>query len=126
MTEVTELEGNLNDLKKEIKDMASSTRNMEKNAQTEILSDLKTIQNKMKICKTQLETLSEWDQQCASCHDALSNQDTEVGLVCSLHSRWPHPFWKTCRALSLFFKDCLTNRVVSIALQPSRRNWRNN
>ena len=74
MTEVTELEGNMNELKKEIKEMTSATKNMEKNAQTEILSDLKTIQNKMKICKTQLETLTEWDQQCASCHDALSNQ----------------------------------------------------
>ncbi|KAK8818906.1 hypothetical protein WA577_003016 [Blastocystis sp. JDR] len=78
MTEVTELEGNMNELKKEIKEMTSATKNMEKNAQTEILSDLKTIQNKMKICKTQLETLTEWDQQCASCHDALSNQDTEM------------------------------------------------
>lgn len=124
MTEVTELEGNMNELKKEIKEMTSATKNMEKNAQTEILSDLKTIQNKMKICKTQLETLTEWDQQCASCHDALSNQDTEVGSIGSLHSRWPHPFWKTCPGPSLFCKDCRTSRTVWTASPPSRRSWR--
>lgn len=124
MTEVTELEGNMNELKREIKEMASATKSMEKSAQTEILSDLKTIQNKMKICKTQLETLTEWDQQCASCHDALSNQDTEVGSIGSLHSRWPHPFWKTCPAPSLFCKDCPTSRAVSTASPPSRRSWR--
>lgn len=114
----------MNELKKEIKEMTFATKNMEKNAQTEILSDLKTIQNKMKICKTQLETLTEWDQQCASCHDALSNQDTEVGSIGSLHSRWPHPFWKTCPAPSLFCKDCQTSRTVWTASPPSRRSWR--
>ena len=114
----------MNELKKEIKEMTSATKNMEKNAQTETLSDLKTIQNKMKICKTQLETLTEWDQQCTSCHDALSNQDTEVGSIDSLHSRWPHPFWKTCPAPSLSCKDCQTSRAVWTASPPSRRSWR--
>ena len=57
---------------------------------TEVLSDLKVIQNRMKTCKSQLETLMEWDQLCSSCQDALSNQDTEVLPLRLSLCRWPH------------------------------------
>lgn len=51
---------------------------MEKNAETEVLSDLKGVQTRMKTCQTQLETLLEWDQLCSSCEDAINSEDTEV------------------------------------------------
>ena len=95
MTEVVELEGDMNELKNEIKEMSASTKTMERNAETDILSDLKSIQNKMKTCKTQLETLTEWDELCSSCRDAISNQDTEVALYSLLHRRWLPPLWRT-------------------------------
>lgn len=65
-------------LKNDIREMSNKTKSLERNAETEVLSDLKVIQNRMKTCKSQLETLMEWDQLCSSCQDALSNQDTEV------------------------------------------------
>lgn len=78
MTEVVELEGKMEVLKNDIREMSNKTKSLERNAETEVLSDLKVIQNRMKTCKSQLETLMEWDQLCSSCQDALSNQDTEV------------------------------------------------
>lgn len=78
MTEIVGLEGKMETLKNDIKDLSNKAKSMEKNADTEVLSDLKGVQNRMKTCKTQLETLMEWDQLCSSCQDALSSQDTEV------------------------------------------------
>lgn len=95
MTEVVELEGDMNELKNEIREMSASTKTMERNAETEVLSDLKSIQNKMKTCKTQLETLTEWDELCNSCHDAISNQDTEVVLCPNPNCRWLLRSWRT-------------------------------
>ena len=95
MTEVVELEGDMNELKNEIKEMSASTKTMERNAETDVLSDLKSIQNKMKTCKTQLETLTELDELCSSCRDAISNQDTEVVLCSLLHRRWLPRLWRT-------------------------------
>ena len=39
----------------------------------------------MKVCKSQLETLLEWDQLCSSCQEALSSEDTEVISFCVFH-----------------------------------------
>ena len=65
-------------LKTDIKELAATTKEMERNSETEVLSDLKGIQNKMKVCKTQLEALVEWDQICSSCEDAVSSENIEV------------------------------------------------
>lgn len=88
MAEVVELEGKMDVLKNDIKEMSNKTKSLERNAETEVLSDLKVIQNRMKTCKSQLETLMEWDQLCSSCQDALSNQDTEVLAPRFLLRRW--------------------------------------
>ena len=90
MTEVVELEGKMEVLKNDIREMSNKTKSLERNAETEVLSDLKVIQNRMKTCKCQLETLMEWDQLCSSCQDALSNQDTEVHFFRISLCRWLH------------------------------------
>lgn len=90
MTEVVELEGKMEVLKNDIREMSNKTKSLERSAETEVLSDLKVIQNRMKTCKSQLETLMEWDQLCSSCQDALSNQDTEVLPLRLSLCRWPH------------------------------------
>ena len=90
MTEVVELEGKMEVLKNDIREMSNKTKSLERNAETEVLSDLKVIQNRMKTCKSQLETLMEWDQLCSSCQDALSNQDTEVFPLRLSLCRWLH------------------------------------
>ena len=90
MTEVVELEGKMEVLKNDISEMSNKTKSLERSAETEVLSDLKVIQNRMKTCKSQLETLMEWDQLCSSCQDALSNQDTEVLPLRLSLCRWPH------------------------------------
>lgn len=71
-------------LKSDIKNMLKTTRAMEGSAETEVLSDLKGIQNKMSTCKSQLETLNEWDQLCSSCKEAISSEDTEVYVSLAL------------------------------------------
>ena len=71
-------------LKSDIKNMLKTTRTMEGSAETEVLSDLKDIQNKMSTCKSQLETLNEWDQLCSSCEEAISSEDTEVYVFMAL------------------------------------------
>ena len=48
-----------------------------------------------KLSPSQLETLTEWDELCSSCRDAISNQDTEVVLCSLLHRRWLPPLWRT-------------------------------
>ena len=78
MEEVVELTDNIETLKTDIRDITTTTRTMEKNAETEVLSNLKGVQTRMKTCQTQLETLIEWDQLCSSCEDAVSSEDTEV------------------------------------------------
>ena len=76
--EIVELTDNIETLKTDIRDITATTRTMEKNAETEVLSNLKGVQTRMKTCQTQLETLMEWDQLCSSCEDAVSSEDTEV------------------------------------------------
>lgn len=78
MNDIVNLGKELDNLKKEIKIMTSETKMMEKNSESDVLSNLKGIQNNMKICKSQLETILEWDQLCSSCQEALSSEDTEV------------------------------------------------
>lgn len=73
-----ELSESMETLKTDIKELAATTKEMERNSETEVLSDLKGIQNKMKVCKTQLEALVEWDQICSSCEDAVSSENIEV------------------------------------------------
>ena len=71
-------------LKSDIKSMLKATRTMEDSAETEVLSGLKGIQNKMSTCKSQLETLNEWDQLCSSCEEAISSEDMEVCIAAEL------------------------------------------
>ena len=87
MEEVIELTENIETLKTDIRDITTTTRTMEKNAETEVLSNLKGVQTRMKTCQTQLETLMEWDQLCSSCEDAVSSEDTEVFAMECLNSR---------------------------------------
>lgn len=61
--------------------MTNDTKVMEKNSESDVLANLKGIQNNMKMCKSQLETVLEWDQLCSSCHEALSSEDTEVFIL---------------------------------------------
>lgn len=81
---MVEISGQMDTLKTDIKSMLKTTRTMEGSAETEVLSDLKGIQNKMSTCKSQLETLNEWDQLCSSCEEAISSEDTEVRTVAVL------------------------------------------
>ena len=56
---MVEISSQMDTLKSDIKNMLKTTRTMEGSAETEVLSDLKDIQNKMSTCKSQLETLNE-------------------------------------------------------------------
>lgn len=85
MSEIVTLGKDLEELKIEIKDMTNETKVMEKNSESDVLSNLKGIQNNMKVCKSQLETILEWDQLSSSCQEALSSEDTEV-LFVTIHS----------------------------------------
>lgn len=78
MTQIGTLGKELDGLKKDIKEMTNETKVMEKNSESDLLANLKGIQTNMKICKSQLETILEWDQLCASCQESLSSEDTEV------------------------------------------------
>ena len=72
-------------LKADIRSLSNETKEKERNSESDILSRLKGIQNNMKVCKSQLETLLEWDQLCSSCQEALSSEDTEVISFCVFH-----------------------------------------
>ena len=81
---MVEISSQMDTLKSDIKNMLKTTRTMEGSAETEVLSDLKDIQNKMSTCKSQLETLNEWDQLCSSCEESLSSEETEVYVYMAL------------------------------------------
>lgn len=78
MTDIINLGKDLEELKKDIREMTNETKMMEKNSESDVLANLKGIQNNMRLCKNQLETVLEWDQLCASCQEALASEDTEV------------------------------------------------
>ncbi|KAK8791990.1 hypothetical protein WA158_005367 [Blastocystis sp. Blastoise] len=90
MKELSGFATQLDSIKADTKQLNTKVNEAEKNNYVHSIAQLKYVQKNMQICKTQMDSMSEWTHHVISLENALQNNDIETAalLIHTLHDSY--------------------------------------